>query len=201
MKIHVSAGNSKLGAAIPNVSLVPVASCPSGVPCSKDCYAMKSYRMYPSVKSAWTENLELAKSDPIEFWRQASAWLDSNRKKPAFFRIHVAGDFFSQEYFDACLEFCARHPEIKFLAFTKFHSRAVAAKKAGIVPSNLTLILSCWTGLAMPEDTAGLNIAYMQDGLETRVPADAIHCPGNCETCGMCWQLPAIGKDVVFNKH
>ena len=200
-KIHISKGNSKLGAAIPNVSLAPVASCPKGVPCAKDCYAMKAFRQYPSTRAAWTENLELAKEDPQEFFRQLSEWLGKKKKAPAFFRMHVAGDFFSQDYFDAALDFCARHSETRFLAFTKFHARAIGAKRAGLVPSNLTIVLSAWTGLAMPDDLAGLPVAWMQDGLETRVPASAIHCPGNCESCGMCWQLPDLGRDVVFNKH
>ena len=41
----------------------------------------------------------------------------------------------------------------------------------------------------------------MQDGTETRVPEDAIRCPGNCETCGLCYELPRLGRDVVFHKH
>lgn len=201
MKAHVSPGNAKLGAAIPNVSLAPVASCPAGVPCAKDCYAMKAYRQYPGTRKAWEENFALAKSDPKEFFRQVSAWLAKKRKAPEFFRLHVAGDIFSDEYMTELCLFVAQWQDIKFLAFTKQHSRAIAFKEAGHVPANLTIVLSAWPGLEMPEDRAGLRAAWMQDGLETRVPADAIYCPGNCEGCGMCWQLPDLGRDVVFNKH
>ena len=34
---------------------------------------------------------------------------------------------------------------------------------------------------------------------ETRVRVDAVACPGNCESCGMCYKLERIGHDVVFH--
>lgn len=34
MRVHIIEGNSKLGS-IPNVSLLPIASCAKGVPCAK----------------------------------------------------------------------------------------------------------------------------------------------------------------------
>jgi hypothetical protein len=45
------------------------------------------------------------------------------------------------------------------------------------------------------------RIAWMQDGTETRIPKGAIECHGNCETCGLCYELPRLGVDVVFHKH
>lgn len=201
MKVHVSKGNTKLGAAIPNISLAPVASCPKGAPCAKDCYAMQAYRQYPRTRRAWEENFELAKADPKEFFRQVSEWLARKKKAPEFFRIHVAGDIFSDEYMVELCLFVASWPGIKFLAFTKQHKRAIVFKSACRVPENMTVVLSAWPGMPMPEDRAGLPVAWMQDGLETRVPADAIYCPGGCDGCGMCWQLPQLGRDVVFNKH
>jgi hypothetical protein len=42
---------------------------------------------------------------------------------------------------------------------------------------------------------------YDPDCPDPRIPNDAIWCPGNCESCGMCWDLPNIGKDVVLIKH
>ena len=52
--------------------------------------------------------------------------------------------------------------------------------------------------MRLPKTT--LPLAYMQDGTEKRV-TNALECPGNCETCGMCWNLKSLNKNVVFKKH
>jgi hypothetical protein len=62
---------------------------------------MKAYRQYPATRAAWSENYEIAKTCPAEFFKQVSAWLTKKKKKPAFFRLHVAGDIFSDEYMHA----------------------------------------------------------------------------------------------------
>lgn len=58
-------------------------------------------------------------------------------------RIHAAGDFFSQDYFDGWLEVCRRHPAVRFWAFTKSVPFWVA--RLGCVPENLALQAS-WGG-------------------------------------------------------
>ena len=62
------------------------------------------------------------------------------------------------------------------------------------------ILFSAWPGMAFL-NPQGHRVAWMQDGTETRVPADAIACPGNCESCGMCYELERLGHDVVFHKH
>src|ERR1035437_875610 len=51
------------------------------------------------------------------------------------------------------------------------------------------------------EDRRGKNTSAGKNAAdaETRVPADAIACPGNCESCGMCYELERLGHDVVFH--
>ena len=66
------------------------------------------------------------------------------------------------------------------------------------LPNNLTIVISVWPGLRIPNSK--LPKAFMQDGTENRIN-NAIECPGNCENCGMCWNLSKLGKNVVFNKH
>lgn len=55
-------------------------------------------------------------------------------------RIHTAGDFFSQDYFDAWLAVAVRRPEVLFYAYTKSLPFWVA--RLGSIPSNLVLTAS-----------------------------------------------------------
>ena len=90
--------------------------------------------------------------------------------------------------------------ETRFLAFTKHSDIVNRWLYSNELTDNLTIIFSGWSNFPI-NNPHGLPIAYMQDGTETRLTGDELTCPGNCETCGMCWQLPKIGKNVVFNKH
>jgi ferredoxin len=189
----ISTGNSKVGK-IPNMSLPPVVSCGNCEKCKKNCYALKSFKMYPSVRKSWTENFKLAKENPVEFFAVVDAYIE--KKKPAFFRWQVSGDILDQNYLDGMVEVARAHKATKFLAFTKMYHLDYAN-----IPENLSIVWSAWPGLEMPTAPEGIRIAYMQDGTETRVPKNALECPGNCESCGLCWTLKKIRRDVVFYKH
>jgi hypothetical protein len=189
MKVHISRGNDKLGA-IPNISLSPGRSC-GDVPCKKDCYAMKFYGMYPTVKRAWSENYRIATSNRPRFFGTLDDFL--RKYTPKFFRFHVAGDFIDQNYLEWCEITASRHPETRFLAFTKKYGLDYSKR-----PANMEIVFSAWPGLALPRKK--MPVAFMQDGTETRVK-NALDCPGNCESCGMCFNLSKLGKNVVFNKH
>jgi len=190
--IHVSWGNMKLGA-IPNVSLPPVQTCRQHAPCAKKCYALKAWRMYPSARRAWRANLREYRNDPQSYFRQLTYALKA--RAPRFFRWHASGDIPDAEYLKGMINLAKSCPQTRFLAFTKQYE-LVQGKR---LPANLTVVLSAWPGLPLPSTTR--PIAYMQDGTETRVPSNAIECPGNCETCGQCWSLPQIHRDVVFHAH
>jgi hypothetical protein len=197
MQVKISDNNSKIGR-MPNVSLTPISSCRCNVPCKKDCYALKAYRQYPPVRAAWDNNLEMAKTDLTGFFAGIDQHLAKKKKPAKYFRWHVSGDIISAEYFQGMVDLATKHPATRFLAFTKQYE--TVNNYTGSLPDNLTVIFSAWPGLNF-DNPKCLPVAYMQDGSETRVPADALECPGNCEQCGMCWQLPQIGKDVVFHKH
>jgi hypothetical protein len=147
--------------------------------------------MHPSVKKSWDSNLTLAKTDHKRYFGMVREYLD--KWKPEFFRWHVSGDILNQRYLNNMVSIARNYPEIKFLTFTKMHQLRYTD-----LPDNLTIVFSAWPGMPVP---SGLPIAWLQDGTETRVPDNALHCPGNCENCGMCWNLDRIGRDVVFNKH
>jgi hypothetical protein len=193
--LKISDGNSKLGS-IPNMSLRPIADCPNCTSCAKECYAMKAYRMYPAVKVAWAGNAKaIRKSDA---WiADADAYLAKH--KPAFFRIHVAGDFISAKYFLAWVDIAKRHPGTRFLAFTKAFKETAGVK----LPANFQLINSAFPGMEMPTDKP---IAFAGEPSEYTGPlakraAKALVCPGVCDSCGACWSLSQAKRDVRFPIH
>lgn len=189
--IRISPKNSKLGK-IPNISLIPVKDCGDCDHCMADCYALKAWRQYPAVRKAWKANSDGFRQDIGAAMVPIYEYLE--KKSPKFFRIHVAGDFLSQEHVDAWIGCAEAFENTKFLAFTKMDLDFSA------IPDNLTIIYSQWPGREISSDVPGTR-AWVQDGTETRIPADAIECPGHCDDCGMCWNLPAIGKDVFFYSH
>lgn len=188
----ISDKNSKLGK-IPNISLIPVKDCPNSERCKKDCYAKKAWKQYPNVRKAWKHNSQESRKNPDQFFADIRAFL--TKKNPEFFRIHVAGDFYSLEYFNQWIELIKEFPGVKFLAFTKAFENIHSD-----LPGNFSLILSRWPGDTAPMEPIG-PMAWVQDGTETRIPENAIQCPGKCDTCGMCWNLPALNVDVYFKIH
>ena len=197
--MKISTGNNKIGR-ISNVSLTPIASCNNCENiCGKDCYAMKSYKQYPKTREAWNHNLKQATNDMGGFFDDIQAYLAKYKK--TFFRWHVAGDIINYDYFVNMVSIAMLFPHIKFLAFTKQY--AIINQYLYIyhtLPENLSVVFSAWPKLPM-DNPNHFPVAWMNDGTETRIPATAMHCIGNCETCGLCWDLKTIGRDVYFDKH
>lgn len=195
MNVKISKGNSKIGK-IWNVSTTPVASCPKGVPCAKSCYALKAYRQYPATKSAWGANFECKIADIGGFYASIHSQLASAKKLPKLFRFHVAGDFISSADFLHAADLARAFPTVKFLAFTK-HYGAVNGN-VDIIPANFSVVFSAWPSLPM-DNPHNMPVAYYQDGSVD--VGDAIECHGKCDTCGLCWSLASIGRNVYFDAH
>ncbi|MGA9061850.1 MAG: hypothetical protein WB341_09320 [Terracidiphilus sp.] len=196
--VSISKGNRKLGGVM-NISTTPGRCCPRGVPCASDgCYAFKALRLYPGTRAAWRRNEQLAKHHPDSYFKQIAAQVAE--AKPRLFRWHVAGDILSCDYLHGMCRIAAANPSTHFLAFTKAFEIVNRYEGREVIPSNLVIVYSAWPGLQFFNPHRH-RVAWMQDGTETRVPEDAIRCPGNCESCGMCYELSRIGRDVVFHKH
>ena len=201
LPVHISAGNTKMGA-------IPSFSLPSGASCSlsacktcfcEGCYARKLEHLRPSVRNAYAENFSLAQNDLFAL-ESYLAWWFGSPNDPRMFRIHVSGDFFSREYLDMWLRVIRSHPGTKLLAFTKRYDLFAAIGRETL-PENFHPVLSAWPGVEIPTNLMGYYpVAFMQDGRETRVPADAMPCSGNCSACAKCWDLSG-GQSVVFHKH
>lgn len=98
------------------------------------CYAAMTER-YPSVRKRLWCNFDAVrgkKKDEIK-----KVLTEAFPAKAKLIRIHTAGDFFSQEYFDAWLEFCRGKPDVRFWAFTK--SLPFWVIRLGSIPPNLEL--------------------------------------------------------------
>lgn len=197
--MRISNGNNKIGR-IANISMTPIASCNGCADiCGRDCYAMKAYRQYPATREAWDQNLKQATNDMGSFFDEIQAYLAKYKK--TFFRWHVSGDIINRDYFANMVSMVMLFPHIKFLAFTKQY--AIINQHLdlyNILPENISIVFSAWPKHPL-DNPHGMPVAWMQDGTEDRIPDDALHCIGNCETCGLCWNLKSIGRDVYFDKH
>ena len=196
MKVKISKKNSKLKN-VWNLSLPPIGTCIPGAPCAKLCYAMNAYRMYPGTRNAWNHNIIFWRKDPGGYEASIAMQLRNVKKPIGLFRWHVGGDIPSLRYFYMMCHIAEDFPDIKFLAFTKRYNYIDSAIR---IPKNFSMVLSAWPGLDM-HNPLKLPIAWMQDGSETRVPVNALECHGGCESCGLCWELNKLSRDVVFNQH
>lgn len=181
---------------IANWSLPPGKTCSSAAQTTcftGGCYARKAYRMYRDTRKAWDENYEVCRNDLATFITGMNLFL--SEYKNDFFRVHTSGDFFNAEYAEAWAKIARDNPQKKLLAFTKQFDSI----RGIYFPPNFTLVLSAWPGNDIPDDLlAKYHVAWMQDGTETRIPAETLHCPGDCTTCGACWGL---NRDTYFTKH
>jgi hypothetical protein len=120
--------------------LIVVNTCPGAGSCKVDCFAMKGGKV--QFKAAWLSDgriLTYLLNDPTGFFTQLSSEIskeESLGKKGGYavtIRWHDAGDFFSPEYLDLALNMAARHPDVKFYAYTKMAGAALAKKPANFI--------------------------------------------------------------------
>ncbi len=120
--------------------LIIVNTCPGAGSCKVDCFAMKGGKV--QFKAAWQSDgriLTYLLNDPDGFFNQLSAEISKEEKlgqKGGYavtIRWHDAGDFFSPEYLDMALKMAAKHPDVKFYAYTKMAGAALAQKPANFI--------------------------------------------------------------------
>ena len=120
--------------------LIIVNTCPGAGSCKVDCFAMKGGKV--QFKAAWLSDgkiLTYLLNDPEGFFNQLSAEISKEEqlgKKGGYavtIRWHDAGDFFSPEYLDLALKMAAKHPDVKFYAYTKMAGAALAQKPPNFI--------------------------------------------------------------------
>ena len=128
-------GNAKLGKNVHTFSLPSGFTCPGANECLskadrvtgkiKDgpetvfrCFSASQESLYPNVRAARWYNLDLLRNAKTSE-RMKSLILASLPRKVDIVRIHVAGDFYSQAYFDAWMGVANDRPGIRFYFYTK----------------------------------------------------------------------------------
>lgn len=192
-KIYISLKNRK-NFNIPSFSLYPGRDCRTAVPCyDQGCYA-RGMLKYDNMKKSWKKNSDVMREDLGLGFEQIGEFLI--KKEPEYFRVHVAGDFFSQEYFDRWMEIARLFPDTSFSCYTK---RTDFNLLEGAFQQNFFLFESIWIdqkrltpGQLMNQLPKAYTVASPRD-----IPAGRFLCPGSCENCKHCYE---VKQDVVFLK-
>lgn len=152
----VVGGNAKLASHIATFSLPAGYSCPGALKCLAKadpgsgkitdgpaqefrCYAASHECVYPNVRKLRWYNYELLMKASTKD-AMVKLIIESIPDETKVLRIHVSGDFFSQEYFDAWAEVAAIKHEILFYAYTMSLHFWIA--RIISVPNNFILIAS-----------------------------------------------------------
>ena len=145
-------GNAKLGRDIWTFSLPAGFSCPGALECLSKanretgkitdgadtkfrCFAASDEAQYKNTRNQRWHNFELLKGKSSE--QMVKLIQDSLPKKAGLIRIHVSGDFFNQNYFDAWVEVVRKNPGRTFYAYTKSLHFWMARRDE--IPENLAL--------------------------------------------------------------
>lgn len=227
MRLFFGNGNKKLNGIL-TFSLPPVATCPYATEnCIMKCYALKDYyRNWDNVSKSQNINFEMTKR--ADFVDMATKMLKIEALKheventvngtdePLTVRIHVSGDFYSQEYFDAWVQIAENLKGLpiqfgcytKSIPFIKTHLKREGKKLSDI---NINFMFSLWDDtkekfVAMAEEM-GMNIFTAYNKKTSDVPADYVACPddvkkGACgTTCNMCYEKSPRRKKIAIAIH
>jgi hypothetical protein len=146
-------GNSKLGRSIYTFSLPSGYTCPFAKDCLAKvnrltgkltdgphtqfrCFSASQEALFPSVRKSRWDNFEKVKN-AIKNNTLVDLILNSIPKKATIIRVHVAGDYYNQAYFNAWMEVAKRLPSVTFYAYTK--SIGYWVHQLGNIPSNFKL--------------------------------------------------------------
>lgn len=196
--------NSKLGFGILQCNMPMVITCRPDAPCKNGCYCAKGrMRM---VQKDHVKRYEAYLENPDMFFRRID--MELSLGVVPFMRWHSAGDIVDERYFIGMVEIAEKHPETKFLAFTKKYELVNSyLANGGKIPANFNILFSYWgKGWEVP-NPFNLPQAHIKMGdaeFDSVIPSDALHCGGLCAECVKgaenCWQL-GKGRSVVFVKH
>jgi len=146
-------GNAKLGKLIYTFSIVSGYTCPFAKDCLARvdrltgkltdgphtqfrCFSASQEALFPAVRKSRWDNFEKI-VNAIKNNTLVDLILKNIPKKATIIRVHVAGDFFNQAYFNAWMQVARNRPDIIFYAYTK--SIGFWINQLGNIPSNFKL--------------------------------------------------------------
>lgn len=182
MKLKFANGNSKLAPNIFTISLPAGYACPGAQNCKSQCvqtsegYRIKDgpkceFRCFaaidevlkPNVRESRWHNFNLLKGKTVaEMVDLIEASLPTVNWR-YIIRLHVSGDFFSQDYFDAWLQVAVNHPQTIIYTYTKSLPYWIARK--GVLPSNMRLVASRggrWDNLIEANGLRSARVVYSE---------------------------------------
>lgn len=103
------------------------------------CFAAIDEALRPAVRNGRWHNFNLLKecSKTVD---QMANLIQSSLPKSKYVRMHISGDFFSQNYFDAWLLVAKRNPHVLFYGYTKALPYWIRRLKS--IPKNVRLTAS-----------------------------------------------------------
>lgn len=207
-------GNTKLGNQILTWSLPAGRSCPGLTDaCASICYASTGFFVAKNVAASHQANFEFSRSS--DFVSEAVAEL--NKSKLSVVRIHVAGDFYDEDYTLKWYEIIKACPTKRFFVYTRsWRIPAIFSILKGLAKlPNLRMWFSVDKDTGKPSSIpTGVRLAYMQmvvgdvprykvqlflrDQTKTIVKKinGGLVCPREnginktmtCYQCGYCWR-------------
>lgn len=109
---HISEGNDKT--ACFSFDLPSKQSCPGKTKlCSSKCYAFLLEKIYPDVAKKYERNFALSQANDFV------GYMIENIPQGCEFRIHVSGDFYSEEYIDKWIEIVKARKDVIFYGYTR----------------------------------------------------------------------------------
>lgn len=207
MDIKVSLSNNKLGN-IPSFSLPAKTTCPGSSPwCTQFCYAAKLERIYPNVKNAYSTNFNLVSSQPSVTETELAASIAKSTKVNKVFRLHVSGDFYSEEYIMMWDRLIKNNPNVTFYAYTKSWSVDTLKTSLEHLRKNTNLVLfastDSTTSATPPKEW---RIAYAGETKPLSL-SKLVVCPQQqpgssitCDKCKLCYHTTST-VNIFFKKH
>ena len=191
MKRRLTNGNKKVKALL--FSLPPIQSCMNHASCASTCYAVKAYKQYPSVKSLWDSNLEVARHNLWVLYDELRDQL--LRTKQTIVRIHQSGDFISDAYIGMWVKLAEEFKHITFYGYTKVE-KLLDISRLDALP-NVNILRSMIDG--------NRNYGSMDYVSELSHKYNAEVCPatvGQEVKCGeSCFKCMVPSTKVVFVQH
>ena len=185
--------NKKLGKPIYDFNIPPIDSCPNSIECQDTCYAVNTYKRYPTAKKSWDDNFKLCVSN--DGLSRFKGLVNKQIKKDGIqvIRIHSSGDFYNIDYLNAWVDICNTNTNTIFFTYTK------AFEGMEGLPNNLNIISS----FIKHDNKSYLNYGKYEDISKLRGKIKGIICPPSrgkdltCFECKYCFTK----KKVLFVEH
>lgn len=187
--------------------------------CTKSCYVNKSYR-YDDVKYGHARNTIAIRYDLEGTYNRLNGLIDRAKNKPSVIRINQSGELENYGQLEMFARLASNHPEIAFFLYTKNYSVVSEALHNGIIPANMTILISIWHECGLKEyqrlshyenikafvyDDGDFN--YSENGLNILTWCKAYDESGKldknitCQKCKKCFNRNANCKCIGCKAH